>query len=214
MKKQKSRREPWREQAGITGQRTALGARAVGSARADVEQLLAAFLADPRGDAGQMTRTLLFNTMVKERTQQEQQTLCELMEHERRTAVLEEDVGSIAVDRLNADTRNTELVQALHRARAQGRKIRQHVGEQQKALAEEKPFNYDRALKQISAVIGVGQPLEEIREPKRVVKSEVEGTPDYHLTWEEYTDFCQGRGPAWEEEQRRKREQDQKRSLE
>ena len=42
-------------------------------------------------------------------------------------------------------------------------------------------------------------------------KSEVEGMPGYHLTEEEYRDYNEGRGPAWEEEQRRKSEQEKKR---
>jgi hypothetical protein len=40
---------------------------------AHVEQVLAAFQAYPHGEAGQITRTLLFNCMVKEQTQQEEQ---------------------------------------------------------------------------------------------------------------------------------------------
>jgi hypothetical protein len=33
----------------------------------------------------------------------------------------------------------------------------------------------------------------------------------FHLTEQEYRDYEQGRGPAWEEEQRRKTEQEKKR---
>ena len=56
-------------------------APAVDAARARAEQLLAAFLADPGGEAGQVARTMLLNYMVKEQTQQEEQALRELQEH-------------------------------------------------------------------------------------------------------------------------------------
>ena len=77
-----------------------------------------------------------------------------------------------------------------------------------KAVAEDKPFVYARALNQIAAVIGLRGGKEFL------VRSQVEGTPDYNLTAEEHADFHAGRGPAWEEEQRRIRERDQKRLLE
>ncbi len=134
-------------------------AQAVDGARASVEQLVAAFLADPGGEAGQMARTMLLNYMVKEQTQQEEQTLRELQEHQGKRALLEEDVETLAVKRLNADARNQKLGEALRQARVQHGKIGQYVRQAQKALAENKPFDYDRALKQISAVIGVGRPL-------------------------------------------------------
>ncbi len=172
----------------------------VGAARARAEQLLAAFLADPGGEAGQVARTMLLNYMVKEQTQQEEQALRELQEHRGKRALLEGDVGTLAVKRLNADARNQKLGEALRQARAQHGKIGQYVCAAQKALAEKKPFDYDRALKQISAVIGVGRPM------KYRVKSAVEGMNGYELTEEEMREYKQGRGPAWEEEQRRLRE--------
>jgi hypothetical protein len=44
---------------------------------------------------------------------------------------------------------------ALQQARARHGKIGQFVHQAQKALAQKKPFDYDRALNQISAVIGL-----------------------------------------------------------
>jgi hypothetical protein len=43
-----------------------------------------------------------------------------------------------------------------------------------------------------------------------LLRSRVEGTPDYELTAEEHRDFHAGRGPAWEEEQQGIREEEQK----
>ena len=197
-----------RTEPGIAGQRTPPGAQALNSARAHVEQMLAAFLADPRGEAGQMARTLLLNSLVRDQTRQEEQTLRELEEQKRHRGVLAEDVETLAVSRLNAHTRNQELGEALHQAQVRHTKIGHYTLQAQKALAENKPFDYDRALEQISAVIGLRGPEEFL------VSSRVEGTPAYDLTEEEHRDFLQGRGPAWEEEQRRRRERDEKRLLE
>jgi hypothetical protein len=175
------------------------------SVRAHVEQLLEGFRADPGGKAGQMIRTLLFSCLVREQTRQEEQTLGELQEGERSRAALLEDVETLAVRRLNAEVRNQKLAQDLRQARLQQGQVGRYVRGAQKALADKKPFDYDRALKQISALIGVGLPL------KLRVESQVPGMPAYNLTEEEYRDFEQGRGPAWEEEQRRRREWEQKR---
>jgi len=193
-------------EAGRAEQRTTPGAQVVASARANVEALLAAFVADPGGEAGEMARTLLFNSMLKEQTQQEEQTLRRLQEHKHRGTVLAEDLETMAVERLNADARSQGLAEALRLAQVQRRTIGHCVAEAQQALTEKKPFDYDRALNQISAVIGLRGGEEFL------VHSEVEGTPDYDLTAEEHRDFLEGRGPAWEEEQRRIRERDQKRS--
>ena len=81
-----------------------------------------------------------------------------------------------------------------------------YVSQARRSLAEKKPFDYERALNQISAVIGLRGGEEFL------VRSQVEGTSDYQLTAEEHADFHQGRGPAWEEEQRRIRERDHKHS--
>jgi len=47
------------------------GCRPVERARDQVEELFADLLANPRGEAAQMARTLLLGCMVKEQTQQE-----------------------------------------------------------------------------------------------------------------------------------------------
>jgi len=95
----------------------------VEKARASVDELLAAFLADPGGEAAQMTRTLLLDCMVKEQTQQEEEALRELQGQKEARAVLEVDVGDLAVGRLNADTRNRRLGVELRDARMRRDKI-------------------------------------------------------------------------------------------
>ncbi len=75
-------------------------APAVDAARARAEQLLAAFLVNPGGEAGQVARTMLLNYMVKEQTQQEEQALRELQEHKGRRALLEGHVGRVGRVRL------------------------------------------------------------------------------------------------------------------
>ncbi len=190
-------------EAGMAGARTAPGAQVVSTARAKVERLLADFLSDPGGEAGEMARAMLFHFMMKEQTQQEEDTLRRLQHHKHRGTVLVEDLETMAVKRLNADTRNQQLVEAVRLAEAQHRSIGQCVAQAQQALAENRPFDYQRALEKISAVIGLSG------EEEFVVSSQVEGTPDYDLTAREHREFHEGRGWAWEEEQRRIRERDQ-----
>ena len=181
-------------------------AAVVEKARAQVDQLMADFLADPDGEAAQMARTLLLGGMVKEQTREEESVLCELQEHKVARRVLEEDLGTLAVGRLNDHTRNRRLVGEPRHARSQNDEVAACLLQVRKALAEKKPFDYDRALNQIAAVIGLRGGEEFL------VRSRVEGTPDYNLTAEEHADFHEGRGPAWEEEQRRIRERDHKHS--
>jgi hypothetical protein len=83
----------------------------------------------------------------------------------------------------------------------------QHVREQAKpaeavVATRREPTHQD--LQKGMEVVGLGEPMEYL------VKSGVEGMPAYHLREKEYQECQQGRGPAWEEEQRRKREEEQK----
>ena len=130
-------------------------AAVVEKARAQVDQLMADFLADPGGEAAQMARTLLLGGMVKEQTREEESVLCELQEHKVARTVLEEDLGTLAVGRLNADTLNLRLADELREARGRHDKIGGYVAQVRKALAEQKSFDYDRALNQISALVGL-----------------------------------------------------------
>jgi len=136
------------------------GCRPVAKARDQVEQLLADFLANPGGEAAQIARTLLLECMVKEQTQQEEEALRELQEERGTRVVLEEDVGTLAVGRLNADTLNLRLADELREARGRNDRIGGYVAQVRKALAEQKSFDYDRALNQISALVGLRGPEE------------------------------------------------------
>ena len=130
------------------------GCRPVEKARDQVEQLFADLLANPGGEAAQMARTLLLGCMVKEQTQQEE-ALRQLQEERGTRVVLEEDVGTLAVGRLNADTLNLRLADELREARGRHDKIGGYVAHVRKALAEQKSFDYDRALNQISTLVGL-----------------------------------------------------------
>jgi hypothetical protein len=89
----------------------------VEKARAEVEQLMADFLADPSGEAAQMARTFLLGCMLKEQTQEEEGALRELQEHKEARRTLEEDVGALAAGRLSDRTRNRRLADKLRKAR-------------------------------------------------------------------------------------------------
>ncbi len=122
---------------------------------------------------------MVLATARRLRRDRPEKRLRELQEHKGKRALLEGDVATLAVKRLNADARNQKFGEALRQARVQHGKIRQYVRAAQKALAEKKPFDYDRVLKQISAVISVGLPM------KQKVKSAAEGMKGYELTEEE-----------------------------
>ena len=84
-------------------------------------------------------------------------------------------------------------------------RVSEQVKQAEAAVAKRREPTYQEILHKISAVVGLRGP------EKFLVPTDVEGMPNYNLTAEGWTAFQQGRGPAWEEEQRCKREQDQKR---
>ena len=161
-------------------------------ARAQVARLMAGFHADPAGQTARMTRTMLLGCMVKEQTQDEERHSHELQGHKEARNLLEEGMRTLAVGRLNDHDRHCRLADKLRKAGTQHDEIGGHV-QARKALAEKRPFDYDRALEQISAMIGLrgGEEFEsgEAREPDRDPA---------------------GYGPVWEEEQRIKRERHQR----
>ena len=73
-------------------------------------------------------------------------------------------------------------------------------------MAQRREPTREEIIEKISAAVGLRGP------EKFLVPSKVEGAHGYSLTSEEWEDFRAGRGPAWEEEQRRIRERDQKQS--
>jgi hypothetical protein len=83
--------------------------------------------------------------------------------------------------------------------------VREQIKPAQAVVAQRREPTHEEIVRKIGEAIGLRGP-EEYR-----VESEVEGMPGFHLTEQEYRDYEQGRGFAWEEEQRRKTEQEKKR---
>jgi hypothetical protein len=100
-----------------------------------VEQSLGEAAADPSSEAGQLVRSLVLTEMVS------------------------------ADARLQDAKRLYEETRRRQEAENKVRNVQEIAAKAQQAGGEQKPFNYDRALKQISAVIGVGQPLAEYDAP-------------------------------------------------
>jgi hypothetical protein len=109
------------------------------------------------------------------------------------------------------------MVAAQQDLESKNRRLRVQVCESEfghQAVREQEPAEavpatrreptHQEIYNKIREVVGLAGPMEYL------VSSEVEGTPDYHLQEEEYQEYEEGRGPVWEEEQRRKREQEQK----
>jgi hypothetical protein len=98
--------------------------------------------------------------------------------------------------RLRAQLGDSELVH---------QQVREQVKPAEAAVALRHEPTHQEIYDKIREVMGLAGPMEHL------VASAVEGMPAYRLGEKEYQEFRQGRGRAWEEEQRRKREQEQKR---
>jgi hypothetical protein len=119
-----------------------------------VQQLMAELLADPAGEAAQVVRTMLLGYTMKD-WKQEEQVVRELQNEKEARVVLEQDVGALAVGNLNAHTRNLRLADELREAQSRHGKIGECILQARRAQAAHRPFDYERALNQISAVIGL-----------------------------------------------------------
>ena len=102
------------------------------------KELVADLLADLGGEAAQMARSLLLGCMVKEQTHEEERALRELQEQKEAGKLLEEAVGTLAVARLNALTRNCRLAGQVRDAQRRHDKMERYALQ---ALEEKNPFN-------------------------------------------------------------------------
>jgi len=174
------------------------------AARPKVKELLEQMQSDPEARA--LVETFLLNQMVQEEGQQEEAEVEALQREKEKRETLEQGLEQMVAAEQELESSNRRL-----RARVGGSEItHQQVLDQIKpaeaVVAERYEPTHEEIIAQISAAIGVGQPMR----MRYRVKSQVEGMPDYHLTNEELADYQQGRGPAWEEEQRRRREYESK----
>jgi hypothetical protein len=103
------------------------------------------------------------------------------------------------------ESKNRGLCAQVSDSELAHRHVREQVKPAEAAPATRREPTHQEIYNKIREVVGLAGPMEYL------VSSEVEGTPDYHLQEEEYQEYEEGRGPVWEEEQRRKREQEQKR---
>ena len=107
-----------------------------------------------------------------------------IKEHKEARTALQGAAEALSVRRLNADTRHRSLADGLRQARTQPDDIGSYV-RGRKAQAGTKPFDYDRALNQISAVIGL-RPGEEFQHDE----------PDYQETLKRAQEMREGAGVA------------------
>jgi hypothetical protein len=200
--------ENFKKEIGIDNLQSAMEAtphpgHLVEAARPKVKELLEQMQSDPEARA--LVETFLLSQMVQEDSQQEEQELAALQRERQKREALEEGLEQMVVAQQELESQN-------RRRRARGgeseivhQQVREQIKPAEAVVAQRREPTHEEIVRKIGEAIGLRGP-EEYR-----VESEVEGMPGFHLTEQEYWDYQQGRGPAWEEEQRRKTEQEKKR---
>ena len=166
------------------------------AARPKVKELLDEMQSDPEVRA--MVETFLLNQMVQEETQQEEAEVVALQREKEKRETLEEGLEQMVAAEQELESSNRRLRARVGGSEVAHQQVREQIKPAEAVVAGRREPTHEEILAKISAVIGVGQPM------KHCVRSQVEGMPDYHLTAGELADYQQGRGPAWEEEQRRR----------
>lgn len=131
-------------------------ARIIAALLKKIDQMVEEAANDPSSETGKLVKCLLLTQMTTEDTGIKD--LEALLEEERRRDQIEKEL----------EIKKAELKQKERKLKIEIRKVndvRQITAKAQRAVDNHKPFDYDRALKQISAVIGVGRPLVEYEAP-------------------------------------------------
>ena len=141
-----------------------------------VAEIFLAAKVDPNTTAAKMMHILLLSGLVNSKKNVEEVETEKLLSETARREDAELKLKRLSTERFNAETRRVladqqadKLKFEVKRLQAQTKAITSDLKERLDAIRERaerakdhgRPFDYDRALKQISAVIGVGRPLVE-----------------------------------------------------
>ncbi len=132
-------------------------ARIIAALLAKIDGMVEDVIKDPASETTKLVKCLLLTQMVTEGTRLKDVEA--LFEQERRREQLEKE---LEIKRAELKQKDRSLRITLKRMGG----VKEITDKARKAAENHKPFNYDRALKQISAVIGVGRPLVEYDAPQ------------------------------------------------
>jgi hypothetical protein len=170
----------------------------VGPARAKVTGLLEQMQSDPEARA--LVETFLLNQMMQEESQQQEAEVAALQRERQKREALEEGLEQMMAAQQELESKNRQLRAQVGESQLIHQQAQEQTKPAEAVVVTRREPTREEIITKISAAIGAGLPM------KHYVKSEVEGMPGYHLTEEEYLEYTQGSGRAWEEEQRRKAE--------
>ena len=131
-------------------------ARIIAALLKKIDQMVEEAASDPSSETGKLVKCLLLTQMATEDTGIKD--LEALLEEERRRDQIEKE---LEIKKAELKQKERSLKIALTKVRG----VKEITAKARKAVENHKPFDYDRALKQISAVIGVGRPLVEYEAP-------------------------------------------------
>ncbi len=168
-----------------------------------MKELLEQMQSDPEARA--LVETFLLSQMVQEDSQQEEAELAALQREKQKREALEEGLEQMVVAQQELESQNRRLRARGAESEIVHQQVREQIKPAEAVVAERREPTREEIVRKISEAIGLRGP------EKYRVESQVEGMPGFNLTEQQYRDYEQGRGPAWEEEQRRKTEQEKKR---
>jgi hypothetical protein len=172
------------------------------SARPKVKELLEQMQSD--AEARALVETYLLSRMVEEESQREEEELAALQKERRKREALEQGLEQMVAAQQELERRNRRLRAQMGASELMHQQVREQVKPAEAAVAWRREPTHQEIYQKIREVMGLAGPME------YRVESGVEGMPAHHLQEEEFSEYLQGRGPAWEEEQRRKKEQEPK----
>jgi hypothetical protein len=168
------------------------------SARPKVKELLEQMQSD--AEARALVETYLLSQMVEEESQREEEELAALQKERRKREALEQGLEQMVAAQQELERRNRRLRAQVGASELMHQQVQEQVKPAEAAVAwRRREPTHQEIYQKIRDVMGLAGPME------YRVESGVEGMPAHHLREEQFSDYLQGRGPAWEEEQRRKR---------
>ena len=150
--------------------------RLMEAARPRVKELLEQMQSDPEARA--LVETFLLSQMVQEESQQEETELAALQREKQKREALEEGLEQMVVATQELESKNRRLGAGVTETEVVHQQVREQIKPAEAVAAPRQELSREEIFRQISAVIGVGQPQIEL------VESTEEETRDYDWTKE------------------------------
>jgi len=173
------------------------------AARPKVKELLEQMQSDPEARA--LVETFLLSQMVGEEWQREEQELAAWQRERQKRETLEQGLEQMVAAQQELESKNRRLRAQMGASELLHAQAREQVKPAEAVVATRREPGRQEIYNKIREVVGLDGPEEFLSDFE-----EEEDLPANHLGEEACAKFPEGRGPAWEEEQRREREQEQK----